>query len=48
MTASEAISIQKEIERVLKQNAVHHKIEYVKNPNLKFINIEVSIKITEN
>jgi len=47
MTKTEAMLIQKEIEAVLKRKNVHYRIEYVKQPGLKFINMEVSIKITE-
>lgn len=48
MTRKEAITVQKEIEEVLKKKGLHYKIEYVRNPSLKFINLEVSIKITKD
>ena len=47
MTKTEAILIKKKIEAYLKRKNVHYKIEYVKQPELKFINVEFSIKITE-
>jgi len=47
MTADNAIKIQKEIENILTKNNIHYKVEYVNSPMLKFINITVSIKVTE-
>jgi hypothetical protein len=46
MTRVQAIDAQKEIEAVLKKHQLHYKVEYVRQPDLKFINLEVSIKIT--
>ena len=47
MTRTQAIAVQNEIEAILKKNGLHYKVEYVRNPTLKFINVEVSIKITK-
>jgi len=44
---TEAIKIQKEIMDILAKNAIHNKVEYVRSPDLKFINLEASIKITK-
>jgi len=48
MKATEAILTQKELETILKRNDIHYKVQYVRNPKLKFINMEVSIKITKD
>lgn len=48
MTRDKAISIQKEIEAILKKNDLHYEVNYVRKPSLKFINLEVSIKITKD
>lgn len=48
MTSTRAIEIQKQIETILNDNDVHYKIEYVRSPNLKFINVGASIKITKD
>ena len=47
MTRTQAITVQKEIEEILKKNRLHYKVEYVRCPSLKFINLEVSIKIVK-
>ena len=47
MTLEKAVKIQKEIQAILEKNDIYHKIEYVQNPSLKFINMEVSIKVTK-
>jgi len=48
MTRTQAIAIQKEVQAILKKNGLHSKIEYVRSPDLKFINIrEISIKVTD-
>lgn len=47
MTESQAVKIQEQIENLLVRNGVHYKIEYVRTSELKFINFNISIKITE-
>ena len=47
MTTPEALKIQKEIENILNKNKVYYKSEYVKSPDIKFINIVISIKVTK-
>ena len=46
-TRTKAIEIQKEIENILKKNSLHYNVNYVRNPSLKFINIEISIKVKQ-
>lgn len=48
MTKQQAFEIQRQVEAILKNNGIHFKIELVRSPDLKFINIEASIKITKN
>ena len=47
MTLEKAKALQEAIERILKKDDIHYKAEYVRSPNLKFINTEISIKITK-
>jgi len=47
MTRTEAIAVQKEIEKILIRNNAHYKVEYVRSPSLKFVNMEISIKVTK-
>ena len=47
MTTDNAIKIQKEIENILTNNDIHYKVELVRSPELKFVNIAISIKITK-
>ena len=47
MTKDKAVELQKRIQDILEKNDIHHKIEYVQSPRLKFINMEISIKITK-
>ena len=47
MTTDNAIKIQKEIENILTSNNIHYKVELVRSPELKFVNITISIKITK-
>lgn len=46
MTKTKAENIQLQIEEILKSNDIHYKTEIVRSPNLKFINIMISIKVT--
>ena len=52
MKESEALSIEQEIIKVLQSHAkcgkeIHSKSQYVRQPKLKFINMEISIKVTK-
>ena len=47
MTADKAKALQEAIERILQKEDVHYKVEHVKQPELKFVNLEVSIKVTK-
>jgi len=47
MTLEKAKALQEVIERILKKDDVHYKVELVRSPALKFINMEISIKITK-
>jgi len=44
MTSAVAIKIQQEIETILTKNNIHYKVEMVNSPELKFINLNISIK----
>ena len=46
MNRTDAIAVQKEIEALLKKNSLHYNVKYVRNPSLRFIDIEISIKVT--
>lgn len=47
MTEPEAVSLQEKIEGMLQPNETHYRTEKVRSPNLKFININISIKVTK-
>ena len=47
MTQDKALVVQKEIETILREHGIHYKVEHVRTEELKFINLEVSIKITK-
>ena len=49
MTRTEALKVQKELKAFLLEKGIHHRIEHVCTPDLRFINFsEISIKVTGN
>jgi len=47
MDKNQAETVSRQIEDLLKKYDVHYKTERVQSPELKFINITISIKVTK-
>jgi len=47
MKRTEAINLEKTISKILRDQGIHTKVEYVRTPDLRFINMEISIKVTK-
>jgi len=45
MDKNQAETVSRQIEDLLKKNEIHYKIQIVRSPNVRFINLEISIKV---
>jgi len=47
MKRTDAIELEKTISKILSAHGIHTKVQYVRTPDLRFINMEISIKVTK-